>query len=421
MAEYDIFLDNSDYSNINNLRFGNVVIAKRFKDINQRDCIESGHRIGPYIVVYNDGTKLYCIKGSSSKNVEKINVSEKFHISKDHYGLFKDTVFDLRFIEELDYKDVLEVKEKLNFTSRKKIQKNLMILKNNGRFSDKNFISYSISYDVGDIVKRNNNLFLIINVNNNNYSLVPIFETLEDLEKFIIVDKTKYYLDFEKIINVEDFIPGAIMASSTKKQLLYTSSYFKEYLGNKNKTEKANIGCLLKFNNCFNYIYGENGDKWLVFEVSEKEYVNSVPVIINGEKFYTNFSNNREVLKNTAFYLNYSIASEEERKKISEQKKSFNRHKKLAKNKKSDISSKFKVGDIVKTKTLSDDYYIITEVMHDGVYSVRYEDLKNGIYRQEFFNISFLIKKGAIPKECYSVIDNEVVFNEEIKKLVFRN
>lgn len=152
-------------------QFGDVVFAKRYESTDQEDIIPIGHRIGPYIIVGKNQDKYICLKGTHTLKLDKIKQNAYFAIT-DNYGLSGQTFF--YYFQIKDYDSILA---KIGQLDREDLQTLKEMIYTNALKGNFNFFNIDFEkskIELGDIVERNNERYIVVNLDGNTYTLCNI-------------------------------------------------------------------------------------------------------------------------------------------------------------------------------------------------------------------------------------------------------
>ena len=167
--------ENSNYKNfveniIPNLKFGDIIYAKRYNTLEEKVKIKSGHENGPYIVIKIDNDKLICAYCSSKIQYNSFVLTGK--------GKTFVQPSSLRVIDSASY--ISLIYSRLNHSDKLRLMKRLTLNNNNQHTYDDHSIkksikiNFEVDYEVFDIVKIFEKKFIIIEKVNEKFILLPI-------------------------------------------------------------------------------------------------------------------------------------------------------------------------------------------------------------------------------------------------------
>jgi len=405
------------------INFGLLIFADRFKNEYQKKSFAKGHLRGPYIVVGKTNTHLLCLKGSGKKDSNKKN----YFLLNDNLYLNKDTYFYTGKIELLDEKRNIEELGKISNENINLLAKQLIIAKNKNQTKISNLKLPKITYGDGDIIEKNNELYLIYNKENNILNGFKILEKKEPdndrKENTIHINNTYYDLKFENLtsfsIDDKDLI---IKDTVSKKQLKIILELMKKYY-KKASTTSIERGCVIKKDDKLFYIYGEENQDFLTFEL---------PLTITDSaqllKVITKcFKNENSIPKNSVSKQDIIFKiSDSEMEKIKTLRLNYKKNEKdSTKKKKSKALNlpEIVTGAIVKPKNLTDELYIVLYREKNTIEWISIENLQNEIKETEILEVAHIRKVGMISKIELNEINNwlsnkDITIKEDIKSKI---
>ena len=366
------------------LKVGDIIWAKRYKNRIEEEEIPEQHKEGPFIVIEKVEEGLICIygTGTAGKN-DNIN----FILNNYEYSLKKETNFILFKFKLIDNNSFIRKLDELTPIDKNRLYKKLKKLNMKYYYVNDERKSFRFPFQIGDIIIKNNNKYIIVDINDNKLFCIPLKVSTKDLKftdfksldysKLTIFDKNNNY----KILNIVD-----------NKIIMYVLNEYKKYLNNLKNINITQRGSVIKKGNKFYYIYGEEGQDWLIFEISENKFEDAEQLIINNKKFYTDFS---KVLKINKKIL---LANQCEKDMISGIKKNHSKHSIIKQQKniqKEPEVINFNIGDIVQYK--KERFFVIT-VCSEFCECLSINELKQCIKNKKF------LRKQDIKKINYNQI-----------------
>ena len=103
---------------LNKVKVGDIIIAKRYDNIIEKYKIKKGHRIGPFIVIYKKGKKLYAL--SCTSNNKNSNAYIKLNST---YNFNKETYLNLKDYKIIKNKHFIKIIDKLSKNDLNKVIK----------------------------------------------------------------------------------------------------------------------------------------------------------------------------------------------------------------------------------------------------------------------------------------------------------
>ena len=430
-----------------NLEPGDVIYAKRYRTKKEKNKIEEGHKVGPYIIIKMDYDKLYCLYGTSvipSKNSKKSFYKTTKKYLKEKNGTYVNSYFCLDYIEVIDVNRFLGKRYCLDNSEFNKIYKiikqniNINIIdspsltknkkKKKIKKSTKKTIKIEIPYEIqiGDIILKNNNYYLVTKKENKKLKCLPLKGDDDNLKKGIISEQLSSleYIDFVEIeeddnIEFVYYIGNSLLDYIIKKH--------EDYLININMAQR---GSVLLFNNQLYYVYYRENDKLYSYEIFENMKDSSIKVLINGLTYYIDF-NNVNVIN---YYDDYKIkflANEydmDEIKKIREKylRKQKNKNTTSCEtNKPKTKYNNLKAGNIVKLKNNEKCNYVVIKCYNDLLVCISELDLLNkhkNILIININNIKYVCKEITEKRiENNKLMLKNLYDEKELNKIIVEN
>lgn len=344
---------------IEQVNIGDIIWAKRYKDEKEKESIPEGHKEGPYIVLNKIEGQLICSKGTSSENHEK-RINDYFDLDNTKYNLPKKTYFRFFQLEKIDSIRFIRVLDSLKEDDLENV---FRLFKRKYKYKTPE-IKYLLQ--CGDIIMNNNINYLIIDILENKLVCIPLNINIQDL-KF----ENFKNLDYSKIIYLQKNNKYKIKSNVTDNTLLYVLKKQKEYIENCKNKKVTQRGSIIHKENKYYYIYGEEGQDWLIFEINNNQ--NGEKIILNKQIFYTNYKSTK-INKKDNFETNF-LAFPDEIEKIKEQKKSYN---KVHKNEKR--YEAYYVGNIIETEYYKQERFIIIGLCKKTYECLSIDKIKKAIY-----------------------------------------
>lgn len=376
-------------SEYNNLKIGDIIWAKRYSNEEEMERIAEGHRVGPYVVIEKDERGLKCLYTTSTPQKMQFlyyTISTLENNKPTNICLTKNAFITLdRFIKKagsLSEDDVKGLYKKIN------------LAKHNGIFVDV-FAPY-IPLEKGDVLLSRSNLYLIIDEEENRLTCIGLNSNRKTFDFSLNIDDQTLYAcvnNTKEIYNNGSLARFNFVDNETLYKIINLRNQYLEYLQQKNEIQR---GSLVKFNDKLYYIYGEIGNQWQAFSVDIEYDEELCCLIIDQEKFYTNFLDLFTIEKKQNNVQVLTLASEREIQNIKDSKKRYQKEKQKSKKPK---SNKFKPplkkpniqsGSIIKFEnTTKGNMYVVVLRLQEEVIVARLDKLIEGEY---VFN-SFLIKQ----------------------------
>jgi len=378
-----------------NLKVGDIIIAKRYNDDTKMEIIPEGHREGPYIVIEKEDNILKClyITGSEPKHKNKyyktlvITMPQIYELRKTSYISIDKccNITKNRFIKRLGH---------LNTEDKKTLFKKLNIVNNYKESYNRTLNIPKIPIEPGDIITNGYGLYLIINETKDEYNCIEMLEQKNELKYYIVVDGKRYYLNLDCNKNYSKSLEHIRVNFIDKEKLYEIKKLQLEKLDYQKHKEEICRGSINIINNIIYYVYGELSDKWLAFSVTKEQNEELCPIIIDNKQFYTNFNKTIEFNKNKQDIEIITLASNDEIDNIKNIKKSYiktiQKQSKKTKTKKRKLTKKeIKSGAIIKYKNTESNYlHIVILRNQNELITIRYDKYLQGEYIINKFNVN---------------------------------
>ena len=390
-----------------------IIRAKRYKNETQKLLIREGHQEGPYIVLDKCDEGLVCSKGTSVDQSNRLNYY--FKIRNIKYKLFKETYFKCCDFEIIDDYSFIE---KIDELKKEDIESLLRLLKRNRKnyyYNKKGECKkINIPFQVGDIINNIKN-YLIIDIKDKKLFCIEIKTTKSYLKNnFEYSDYN--YLDYSNIVIFDtndeleyiNTIDNNLLNNILKKQ--------KEYIENKKNQTIAQRGSVIRKENQYYYIYGEEGKDWLVMEIFNIEDLSREKIIINNKIFFTDYVS-LKINKKDSFEICFT-ANNQEIDNIKMQRKSYN------KRIKKDIIKDFKIGNIIESRFIKDKRAIIIGICFNSYRCLTIKKLEKAVYQTIYIKKEDAILsensslKGIIWLDCNQQFDLSKLNENYLDKII---
>ena len=241
---------------INNVLFdellpGDIIWAKRYTSELEKKNIESGHEIGPYIVIKKTSKNLYAIMCTSSNN--NLTNYLKVEVEFDNplfYNKEKISFINFNYIEDIKSERFIYKLGEINKNEFNKIKKILFLLSEYSHSKEKiKFLKKSdlkFTFSSGDIISLDEKLYFINDVKGRYYECHEAFVKGKDSDKlnivkgffntFFTISNTFKTFDTNKDFNLVNII------NSTDTLKIKNIEYLKEFY----KKESRKVGVKTK-------------------------------------------------------------------------------------------------------------------------------------------------------------------------------
>lgn len=308
--------------------FGDVIFAERNDPYDTRQ-IPEGHEIGPYIVIKRDGAKYVCLEGTSSLLPDRISRNTYFEIDKK-YGLSKDTYF--YFYRNRSVDRIIKKLGQLDQDDLKILKKRISIDKLKGYALLRKVNIDKQKIESGDIIQKDNDKYVVVDVDDDKYILCYIKNGIRGFNNFMINGKS-YQINLDDFVvetNIDDY---KLIDYISKERACHIKNEKKKY-ENKLESKVIERGCVVEYNNESYYIYGEERDCFLVFNIYSEAHKNLIPIYLNNKKIYADFTSDDTVKKTEVrdhCRLVY-CSNKSEMDQVQSKRKTFRKNKKSSKN-----------------------------------------------------------------------------------------
>ena len=360
---------------LENVQIGDIIWTKRYKTEDDKKNIPLGHDEGPALVLGKCRHGLICSGGMGTipRNMGlfyKFNPNDYQRLSKDTYF----SIFKFDIIDDIRYIKTIGSAKKTDF------EKMLLKIKRNKTvycyFNDERYL-IDLFLQCSDIISYDNNKYIVLDILDDKILCLPF-----DYRGQVIKSRDLEKIDFSKITYLAQNIDYQII--DTINETLYKSILIKyrKYLDYLEKIKIPQRGSVIVKNHIIYYIYGEMGENWLVFDISEEEWEHFDEIIIGKKKFYTNYEG-IVIDKKDKFDI-IGLATEEEINQIKNGKKGY-KHKNKSK-KTSTKKNKIYVGNIIEHRYYKGQRFIIIDKLDNDCYCCAIDKIIEGKFEIMQFN-----------------------------------
>lgn len=347
---------------LSEIEVGDIIWAKRYNNTKEKMKIPKSHREGPFVVITKTDEGLICSKGSSVYN--EANFNNYYKLDSKLYNLFKTTYFktkNLRIINEKTFikktDKLLKEDEENLFKQIKKEGTNNYIINNQRKF-------FELPFYIGDIINYNKINYIITDIKDNKLGCVPINQL-----NYILNFENFKKLDYSKIIYLDNNEAKKYISTVDIDVLSYVLKKQKEYLDNIKNQKVTQRGSIILKNNKYYYVYGEESQEWLIFEIKEDNICDFSEIILNNKKYYTKYKDTR-INKQDEFETLF-LVTENEKDYMQARRRSY---------KKTRGNIIFNVGNIIENN--KDQRFIVIGIASNSYTCLSIDDLKKGIYKK---------------------------------------
>ena len=299
------------------IEVGDIIWAKRYNSLEQKQNIHEWHQEGPYIVVSKTIDGLICSKGTGmlpneykSDNFLTINC-ENYNLNKTTHFKLNDlrVIDDISFIKKLDHltKEDLEI-----------IMKNIKSKNNHYYYFDGKRKEFNVNITSGDIIKVDKTNYIVIAVEGEKIICVKLKTARTNLKV-----EDMQYLNYLNIVEFDKKDDLKYLATISPTLLAYTLKREKEYIENHQNRKIPQRGSIIIKNNNLNYIYGEEGENWLIFQINRNYSELSDDIQIKTNIYYTKYETDK--INKKEDFTTITLAFPEEIDAIKTSKKTYKR------------------------------------------------------------------------------------------------
>lgn len=365
----------------NQIEVGDIIWAKRYQNEIEKESIPEGHREGPFIVLKKENGNLISIKGTSVVPSED-NVNMSFYLNNDTYKLNKETYFKLNklyFIKEYSF---INCMDKLLENDKYKLFRQIKLSQKKYYIGENKIMDFNFPIQVGDIIHYYSQNFIVLDTNDKNVICVPVKNHLDY--------KNNINLDFNNFINI-NFAKAICLQINDNIKYVNTVGnkciekilvMSKEYINNYKNTKITQRGTIILKDSKYYYIYGEEGQNWLVFEINKNRVTKFKQLVIGNINYYTKFEESK-IAKNDLF-TNIYLCIEEEKDKIKNIRKKYKELRKTIEMDGIINYDCFEVGDIIESINYINKRFIIVRTCKKTYECLCIDEIINGIYNPVF-------------------------------------
>lgn len=321
---------------LSQIKVGDIIWAKRYLDESLKKNIPEGHREGPFVVLGKTFDDLICAYGTSIEPTAN-NIDNYFKAAKKYYSLAKDTYFQLNGFNIVNKFSYIKNLTYLTEEDKEFILRQFKLKNKNLFYNHK----IRLPLQVGDVISYNNIKRLIIDINNDELLCIPLNK--DTAYRKLNFNEFKN-LDYSKVSVIKNNKRIKYIYSVSDNVILYVLNKYKEYIAYIINQKVTQRGSIISKNNKYYYVYGEEGQEWLIFEIivdnEQLLYVASQKfdtITLNNKVYYTNYEGER-INKKEVFKTIY-LSTLDEIENVKTKKKSY---KKEQRNKNKELELYFK-------------------------------------------------------------------------------
>ena len=273
-------MENSEKDTIQDFQYGDVVIARRYHNKEEKQKIIAGHRIGPFVVLEKQGDKYLCVYGTTKSEYKKTHEVLEFYSERLTYFIL-DRIYEINKndiggkIDSLDErkKEILNLKLKRKSVEEKELTEGDII-----SFLDKIYYTYRVNPVV----------------------LMELKEGYRTSDKVFSIFGKEYIFDFNSNVIYGKIDNYKIIDYLDNEQI----NHLKKCFFTRRKMPKLERGMLIEYLNRIYYVYGIDKDRALLYQVNKREDIdNSRSVYVNNREYEASFESLYEISIDSLYFL----------------------------------------------------------------------------------------------------------------------
>lgn len=377
--------------------YGTIIWAKRYNNEVEKEKIPEGHRCGPFIVVGRDKENLLCFYATGRVPEEVFFKQDTILLDASMYGDFldKNTYIRTNKIISISENQLVEVIDSLTLIDRKKLNKKISVGLRKCLYFETGLENTDVHFETTDIINLKGRFYLIVNCKEKKFDCLPL--STQNGNYVFSVDGVDYYYDIDNFITFDNLDSAYLVNFVTDlKTMNIIKVRRKNYLEKLDKYRNVKIGCIIKNieDEKIYYVYGEEGDKWLIVKVDSLCNEQMASFKIEENEFYSDFRSNCMISKKDTNYVVLFVANAKETEEFRKIKKAYLKSHTTREGKKQ-RKYKFDSGVIVKTKFFDEKEYVIIIGNQDDVVVVL-KDQINEDFCLEVLPVNSIYKSGKM-------------------------
>ncbi len=363
--------------NIKTLKVGDIIWAKRYANEEEKNLIEKGHQMGPFIVLKTMDENVLCSfgKGTAPKD-EYSNI----YVNINDSNLYKKTYFRLNDFVLIDDSTFIRKVGSITDSELNRLFSKIKYLNKSSIVNDLNF-----PLQVGDIIDYKNIYYIILDIEDNNIFCLPI-------KKRYNKDSVSSFknANFSSIIKLNTFSDIHYVDTISEGILINLLRGQNQYLKNLNNKTIAQRGSVVKYDDKYYYIYGENGSDWLLFKIYKDKENDYDKIVINNNVFYTIYED--EVINKKSIASALMLAYDEQIENIKQKRKTYKKtHENVSDTTSNNSYHLFNYKDVINID--NEEYYVLDFIGKDILKCVNKKDFNKKL------STALYIRVGEISPE----------------------
>lgn len=365
---------------------GSIVWAKRYKNEEEQKNIPEGHDEGPFLVLKKEKGKIYCFYGTGTF------LETDFYIrlnNVEYDYLTKETYFNLYKLRVIDKFSLIKNLGRLNENDENNLYDKLKCFQKNFYNEEGKRIYIDMPRQCGDIIVFNNKKYIVLDIVNKKLLCIPIKD----------INESASNLDYSKILELKDTDDIIVKGTLSNKKLISTLKNYKKYIKYQENFNKTQRGSVIYKDNKYYYIYGEEGEYFLGFEIF-KLYINKSDILNLNNTIYYTFYNDLRISKKEK-HDNIYLCVDKEMTLVKEKRKNY-KLKTSKSNKSNNIqqsSNEILLDSIIKLNEFSEETFLVENMI--GSILVCVAETEKNIHnpKKHYFNKSDVVLVKTINKK----------------------
>ena len=230
-----------------------------------------------------------------------------------------------------------------------------------------------MDFNVGNIVLYNSKNYLILDKNKEELLCIPI----KDIEMKRIINYIDFNnVDFGNSVTIDNKEKIEYITNTTPDVVLFLLKKYKNFIIDSKIKNNPQIGSIIAKNNKYYYIFSEESQRWLVFELSKNELKDSDVFTLGNGIYYTNYF--QTVINKIDVFETIYQCKEGQIELLRRRRRAY--QKLICENLPNSTES------VVKLDQLSDEKYIVKTNIGDKLICVSNYDKKHIDNRKHFFD-----------------------------------
>lgn len=376
LSNKEQIIENYEYL-YNQIEVGDIIWAKRYQNEVEKKAFPEGHREGPFIVLKKQNGKLISIEGTSVVPYKEY-IDMNFYLKSDGYILNKETYFKLNKLHFINEYSFIKYMDKLKDDDQYKLFRHIKLSQKVYYEGINKTIDFNFPIQVGDIINYNNQSLIVLDTNTKNIVCVPVKNHLDYKNNTNLSFNSFINIDFSKSICIEINNDIKYVNAVSNKCIESILKLFEKYINSCKNIEITQRGSIILKEHKYYYIYGEEGQDWLVFEINKNRLKNFKQIEMGNIKYYTQFQETKISKKDS--FTNVYLCLDEEKDKIKSIRRNYKESRKNIETNKTLNCVSFCVGDIIQSMNYKNKRFIIIKKCKKTYECLSIDKIIDGIY-----------------------------------------